>query len=141
MRAIEREHQTEILVVHANPERVTALIDTMRGVGQKLVVARTAREAIMQLERGAERVRMAIVAPVVGSSRARDIVKLISLRFPHVDCVTLSRGGAARVVRAIRNAGRADTPVGTVSEESSPWSRSRLHKVMSQHELTLVTTA
>jgi hypothetical protein len=147
MRSIERENQTEILIVHAHPERVTALFDTMRGVGQKLVVARTAREAFSQLERGAERVRMAIVAPVVGSSRARDIVKLIALRFPHVNCVTLSRGGAARVVRAIRSATREPSavPVADMQEvatpESSAWSLSRLRKVISQHELTLVTTA
>jgi hypothetical protein len=140
MRSIERENQTEILVVHAHPERVTALFDSMRGVGQKLVVARTAREAFVQLERSAERVRMAIVAPVVGSSRACDIVKLISLRFPHINCVTLSRGGTARVVRAIRNARRADIPEPNTAEESSPWSLSRLRKVMSQHELTLVTS-
>ena len=140
MRSIEREHQIEILVVHANPERVTALFDSMRGVGQKLVVARTAREAILQLERAGERMRMAIVAPVVGSSRARDIVKLISLRFPHVNCVTLSRGGAARVVRAIRNARRVDSPESNTAKESSPWSLSRLRKVISQHELALVTT-
>lgn len=140
MRSIEREHQTEILVVHAHPERVTALFDSMRGVGQKLVVARTAREALSQLEKSSERVRMAIVAPVVGSSRARDIVKLISLRFPHVNCVTLSRGGAARVVRAIRNARRADLPESSPVKESSPWSLSRLRKVISPHELTLLTT-
>ncbi|HTU60174.1 MAG TPA: PilZ domain-containing protein [Polyangiales bacterium] len=140
MRSIEREHQIEILVVHANPERVTALFDSMRGVGQKLVVARTAREAILQLERAGERMRMAIVAPVVGSSRARDIVKLISLRFPHVNCVTLSRGGAARVVRAIRNANRVDSPESNTAKESSAWSLSRLRKVIRKHELTLVTT-
>jgi len=140
MRSIEREQQIEILVVHGNPERVTALFDSMRGVGQKLVVARTAREAILQLERAGERMRMAIVAPVVGSSRARDIVKLISLRFPHVNCVTLSRGGAARVVRAIRNARRVDSPESTTPKESSAWSLSRLRKVIGQHELTLVTT-
>jgi hypothetical protein len=149
MRSIERENQTEILIVHAHPERVTALFDSMRGVGQKLVVARTAREAFLKLERSAERVRMAIVAPVVGSSRARDIVKLIGLRFPHVSCVTLSRGGAARVVRAIRSARSTDVPEQAVvpenvqedAEASSPWSLSRLRKVISQHELTLVTTA
>jgi hypothetical protein len=140
MRSIEREHQMEILVVHANPERVTALFDSMRGVGQKLVVARTARDAILQLERSGKRMCMAIVAPVVGSSRARDIVKLISLRFPHVSCVTLSRGGAARVVRAIRNARRAEPEV-TTATESSPWSLSRLRKVISPYELSLVTTA
>lgn len=139
MRSIEREHQTEILIVHGNPERVTALFDSMRGVGQKLVVARTARDAIVQLERGGERVRMAIVAPVVGSSRARDIVKLIGLRFPHVNCVTLSRGGAARVVRAIRSA--RQTEVREAVQETSPWSLSRLRKVISQHELSLVTSA
>lgn len=140
MRSIEREHQIEILVVHAHPERVTALFDSMRGVGQKLVVARTAREAILQLERGGERMRMAIVAPVVGSSRARDIVKLISLRFPHVNCVTLSRGGAARVVRAIRNARHTDSPESNTAKDNSAWSLSRLRKVISQHELALVTT-
>jgi len=140
MRSIEREQQIEILVVHGNPERVTALFDSMRGVGQKLVVARTAREAILQLERAGERMRMAIVAPVVGSSRARDIVKLISLRFPHVSCVTLSRGGAARVVREIRNARRVDSPESTTLKEISAWSLSRLRKVVSQYELTSVTT-
>ena len=141
MRSIERERQTEILVVHAHPERVTALFDSMRDVGQKLVVARTARDAFVKLSRDAERVRMAIVAPVVGSSRASDIVKLISLRFPHINCVTLSRGGAARVVRAIRNARRADPPDAYLTEENSPWSLARLRKVIRQHELTLVTSA
>jgi hypothetical protein len=135
MRSIEREHQSEILVVHAHPERVTTLFDTMRGVGQKIVVARTARDALVQLEHGAERVRLAIVAPIVGSSRARDIVKLIALRFPHVNCVTLSRGGAARVVRAIRSAHQGEIP-----KEASPWSLSRLRKVISQHQLTLVSS-
>jgi len=153
MRSIEHEHQTEILVVHAQPERVTALLDSMRDVGQKLVVARTAREAVLQLERGSERVRIAIVAPVVGSSRARDIVKLISLRFPHINCVTLSRGDAARLVRAIRSARCLEAPENTgnqeanqeanqeVNQESSAWSLSRLRKVIGPHELTSVTTA
>lgn len=141
MRSIEREQQTQILVVHSNPERVTALFDSMRGVGQKLVVARTARDAISLLERGAEQVRMAIIAPVVGSSRARDIANVISLRFPHVNCVTLSRGGAARVVRAIRSARRTETIESVAPKESSAWSLSRLRKVISQHQLTLVTTA
>jgi hypothetical protein len=145
MRSIEREHQTEILVVHAHPERVTALFDSMRGVGQKLVVARTAREALSLLERSSERVRMAIVAPVVGSSRARDIVKLIALRFPHVNCVTLSRGGITRVVRAIHSARRFETQEQVVAKENvvkeaSPWSLSRLRKVIAQHDLTLLTT-
>jgi hypothetical protein len=151
MRSIERENQSEILVVHAHPERVTALFDSMRDVGQKLVLARTARDAISLLELGSERVRIAIVAPVVGSSRARDIVKLIALRFPHVNTVTLSRGGAARVVRAIRSARRSDA-LGVEAEnentvvkenlakEASPWSLSRLRKVITQHDLRLMTT-
>lgn len=146
MRSIEREHQTEILIVHAHPERVASLFDSMRDVGQKLVVARTARDAISLLERGSERVRIVIVAPVVGSSRARDIVKLIALRFPHINTVTLSRGGAARVARAIRSARHDDNALENtvvkenVAKEASPWSLSRLRKVITQHDLTLITT-
>lgn len=140
MRSIELEQQTEILIVHSQPERVTALFDTMRGVGQKLVVARTARDALVQLERSADRVRMAIVAPIVGSSRARDIVKLIALRFPHVNCVTLSRGGTERLVQAIRSARQFDSSLDGI-QESSPWSLSRLRKVIHQHQLGLVSSA
>ena len=59
MRSIEREQRSEILVVHANPERVLTLFDSIRAVGQATVVARTPREAREILEYGAERVRMA----------------------------------------------------------------------------------
>jgi hypothetical protein len=54
-----------------------------------------------------------------------------------VNCVTLSRGGAARVVREIRNARRTDN---VAPKESSAWSLTRLRKVIGQHELTLITT-
>jgi hypothetical protein len=132
MRSIEREQRSEILVVHANPERVAPLFESIRAVGQTTVVARTPRDALEILENGAERVRMAIVAPVVGTSTARDIVKLILRRFPHVNCVLLSRGGAGRLTRAIRS---------TLPKESSPWSMSRLRKVISKHELIMVSSA
>jgi len=132
MRSIEREQRSEILVVHANPERVQPLFDSIRAVGQTTVVARTPRDAMEILETGAERVRMAIIAPVVGTSAARDIVKLILRRFPHVNCVLLSRGGAGRLTRAIRS---------TLPKESSPWSLSRLRKVISKHELIMVSSA
>jgi len=132
MRSIEREQRSEILVVHANPERVQALFDSIRAVGQTTVVARTPRDALEILETGSERVRLAIVAPVVGTSNARDIVKLILRRFPHVNCVLLSRGGAGRLTRAIR---------GAIPKASSPWSLSRLRKVISKHELIMVSSA
>jgi len=132
MRSIEREQRSEILVVHANPERVQPLFDSIRAIGQTTVIARTPRDAMEILETGAERVRMAIVAPVVGTSTARDIVKLILRRFPHVNCVLLSRGGAGRLTRAIR---------GALPKESSPWSMSRLRKVISKHELIMVSSA
>jgi hypothetical protein len=135
MRSIEREQQTEILMVHAHPERVTPLFDTMRAIGQSIVLARTPREALEILERGAERVRLAIVAPVVGASNSRDIVKLIMRRFPHVNCVMLSRGGAGRLVRAIRSA---------VPEEDrdshSAWSLTHLRKVIGKHELIMMSS-
>jgi hypothetical protein len=132
MRSIEREQRSEILVVHANPERVQPLFDSIRAVGQTTVVARTPRDAMEILETGAERVRMAIIAPVVGTSNARDIVKLILRRFPHVNCVLLSRGGAGRLTRAIR---------GAIPKEASPWSLSRLRKVIGKHELIMVSSA
>jgi hypothetical protein len=132
MRSIEREQRTEILVVHAHPERVTTLFDTMRDVGQSTVTARTPRDAMEILEGTAERIRMAIVAPMVGTSNARDIVKLILRRFPHVHCVLLSRGGVDRLVSAIRSAKPA---------EESPWSLNRLRKVISKHEVIMVSSA
>src|ERR1700754_80688 len=104
MCSTEREQRSKILIVHARPERVTPLFDTMRAVGQSTLLARTPRDAMEILETNAERVRMAIVAPIVGTSSARDIVKLILRRFPHVNCVLLSRGSAGRLVRAIRDA-------------------------------------
>jgi hypothetical protein len=132
MRSIEREQRTEILIVHAHPERVTPLFDTMRAVGQSTLLARTPRDAMDILESSAERIRMAIIAPVVGTSNARDIVKLILRRFPHVNCVLLSRGGAVRLTRAIR---------GALLKEHSPWSLSRLRKVIGKHELIMVSSA
>jgi hypothetical protein len=132
MRSIEREQRSEILIVHAHPERVTPLFDSMREVGQSTIVARTPRDAMSILETAAERVRMAIVAPIVGASSARDIVKLILRRYPHVHCVMLSRGGVERLVHAIRSA--------TPSEES-PWSLMRLRKVIAKHEVIMVSSA
>jgi hypothetical protein len=132
MRSIEREQRSEILVVHAHPERVTQLFDTMRDVGQSIISARTPRDAFAILEGAAERIRMAIVAPVVGTSNAKDIVKLILRRFPHVHCVLLSRGGADRLVRAIRNA---------APEVQSPWSMPRLRKVIAKHEVIMVSSS
>ncbi|MET0388422.1 MAG: PilZ domain-containing protein [Polyangiales bacterium] len=136
MRSIEREQRHEVLIVHAHPERVTPLFDSMREVGQTTVLARTPREALEVLERGSERVRLAIVAPVVGTSNARDIVKLIMRRFPKVNCVLLSRGGAGRLVRAIRSAAPAER-----RGHLAPWSLTRLRKVISKHELIMVTQA
>jgi hypothetical protein len=138
MRSIEREQQSEVLIVHAHPERVTPLFDTMRAVGQSIVLARTPRAAMDILEQGPERVRLAIIAPVVGSSTARDIVKLIMRRFPHVHCVMLSRGGAGRVVRAIRSALPRDNPD---TRQRSPWSLTRLRKVIGKHELIMNSSA
>ena len=89
MRSIERDQQSEVLVVHAHPERVTPLLDSIREVGQSVCSARTPRDAMDVLERTADRIHLAIVAPVVGMSSARDIVKLIRLRYPHVKCVVL----------------------------------------------------
>jgi hypothetical protein len=132
MRSIERDQRTEILVVHAHPERVTPLLDTIRDVGQCVVSARTPRDALAVLESGADRIHMAIIAPVVGTSTARDIVKLILRRFPHVHCVLLSRGGAERLTRAIRSA---------APQEVSPWSLSRLRRVISKHEVIMVASA
>jgi hypothetical protein len=132
MRTIEREQRNEILVVHAHPERVTQLFDSMREVGQSIISARTPRDAYSILETAAERIRMAIVAPVVGTSHAKDIVKLILRRFPHVHCVLLSRGGADRLVRAIRNAS---------PEEQLPWSMPRLRKVIAKHEVIMVSSS
>jgi hypothetical protein len=132
MRSIEREQKSEILIVHSHPERVTHLFDTMRDVGQSIVAARTPRDAFSILEGAAERIRMAIVAPVVGTSSARDIVKSILRRFPHVHCVLLSRGGAERLVKAIRSA---------APEEQSPWSLPRLRKVIAKHEVIMVSSA
>jgi hypothetical protein len=132
MRSIEREQRSEILIVHAHPERVTPLFDTMRAVGQSTLLARTPRDAMEILETNAERVRMAIVAPIVGTSSARDIVKLILRRFPHVNCVLLSRGGATRLVRAIRS---------RLAKEDSPWSLARLRKVIGKHEVIMVSSA
>jgi len=132
MRSIERDQQSEILVVHAEPERVTHLLDSIREIGQCVVSARTPRDAISVLDTSADRIHMAIVAPVVGTSSARDIVKLILRRFPHVHCVLLSRGGAERLTRAIRSA---------KPEEVSPWTLSRLRRVISKHEVIMVASA
>jgi hypothetical protein len=132
MRSIERDQQGEILVVHAQPERVTQLLESIRGIGQCVVSARTPRDAMAVLETSADRIHMAIIAPVVGTSSARDIVKLILRRFPHVHCVMLSRGGAERLTRAIRGA----KPV-----EVSPWTLSRLRRVIGKHEVIMVASA
>jgi hypothetical protein len=133
MRSIERDQQGEVLLVHAQPERVSQLLDTIHDVGQRVVSARTPREAFSILESDAERIHMAIVAPVVGTSTARDIVKSILRRFPHVQCVLLSRGGAERLTRAIRSS--------TPEDLTSPWSLSRLRRVISKHELIMVASA
>ncbi|HKU45233.1 MAG TPA: PilZ domain-containing protein [Polyangiales bacterium] len=132
MRSIERDQQSEILVVHAHPERVDPLLETIKEVGQSVVAARTPRDALAILESGADRIHMAIIAPVVGTSTARDIVKLILRRFPHVHCVMLSRGGAERLTRAIKSAS---------PEDVSPWSLSRLRRVISKHEVIMVASA
>jgi hypothetical protein len=132
MRSIEREQQSDILIVHEHPERVAPLFDTMRAVGQSTVLARTSREALDILEDGAERVHLAIVAPFVGMNSARDIVKLILRRFPHVQCVLLSRGGAGRLVRAIRGS--------TFPKEKLPWTLTRLRSVIGKHEVIMGTT-
>jgi hypothetical protein len=132
IRSIEHDQQSEVLVVHAQPECVTPLLDTIRGAGQSVISARTPRDAMEILEGEAERIHMVFVAPVVGTSRARDIVKLILRRFPHIQCVLLSRGGAERLTRAIRNA----TP-----EQDSVWSLKRLRRVISKHEVIMVASA
>ncbi len=114
----------EVLVVHAHPERENLLFDAMRRVGHRIVAARTARDAVSILEHATERIRIAFVADVVGTSRARDIVKLIVRRFPHVQCVPMSTSGAQRLLGAIRKATpKHNGPLG-------PWSLSRLHKVV-----------
>lgn len=132
MRTIEREQRGEVLVVDANPERLTPLLDSIRDVGQGVVSARTPRDAMSLLECAAERIHLAIIAPIVGTSRARDIIKLILRRFPHVHCVMLSRGGAERLSRAIRSAR---------PEKVSPWSLSHLRRVIGRHELIMVASA
>ncbi len=132
MRTIEHDQQSEILVVHAHPERVNPLLESIREVGQCVVSARTPRDALAVLESEAERIHMAIVAPVVGTSSARDIVKLILRRFPHIQCVLLSRGGAERLTRAIKSA---------LPDDISPWSVSRLRRVISRHEVIMVASA
>jgi hypothetical protein len=132
MRSLERDQQSEVLVVHAQPERVSTLLDSIRQVGQSVRSARTPRDAMEVLETGAERIHLAIVAPVVGTSSARDIVKLILRRFPHVQCVLLSRGGAERLTRAIRNA---------KPDDLSPWSLTRLRRVIARHEVIMVASA
>lgn len=130
IRSLEHEPPGEILVVHAHPERENMLFDTMRGLGHRLVPARTARDAVSVLEAEAQRIRMAFVSPVVGSSRSRDILKLISRRFPHVHCVMMSRNGAQRLVRALREA----SPM-----REGPWSLARLRKVVASQEHELAT--
>jgi CheY-like chemotaxis protein len=132
IRSIERDQQGEVLVVHADPERVTQLLDSIRETGQSVVAARTPRDAMSVLETSADRIHMAIIAPVVGTSTARDIVKLILRRFPHVHCVMLSRGGAERLTKAIKNAR---------PEDISPWSLSRLRRVIGKHEVIMVASA
>jgi hypothetical protein len=132
MRSIEGDQQSEVLVVHAQPERVEPLLDSIRDVGQSIRSARTPRDAMEVLENGAARIHMAIVAPVVGTSTARDIVKLILRRFPHVHCVLLSKGGAERLTRAIRTAKPDDV---------SPWSLSRLRRIIGRHEVIMVASA
>jgi hypothetical protein len=94
-----------VLVVHAEPELEPAVIDTVRGFGHRVVAARTARDALVILERAAEQIRVALVADVVGTSRARDIVKLIVTRFPHVQCVRMTQQGAHRLLGALRKVG------------------------------------
>jgi hypothetical protein len=84
------------------------------------------------LESAADRIHMAIIAPIVGTSTARDIVKLILRRFPHVHCVMLSRGGAERLTKAIKNA---------QPDEFSPWSLKRLRRVIGRHEVIMVASA
>jgi hypothetical protein len=132
MRSIEREQRSEVLVVHAQPERVTQLLDSIRAIGQCVVSARTPRDAMSVLESAADRIHMAIIAPIVGTSTARDIVKLILRRFPHVHCVMLSRGGAERLTKAIKNA---------QPDEFSPWSLKRLRRVIGRHEVIMVASA
>jgi hypothetical protein len=132
IRSIERDQQGEVLVVHADPDRVTQLLDSIRETGQSVVSARTPRDAMNVLETSADRIHMAIIAPVVGTSTARDIVKLILRRFPHVHCVMLSRGGAERLTKAIKSAR---------PEEISPWSLSRLRRVIGRHEVIMVASA
>jgi hypothetical protein len=132
IRSIERDQQGEVLVVHADPDRVTQLLDSIRETGQSVVSARTPRDAMSVLETSADRIHMAIIAPVVGTSTARDIVKLILRRFPHVHCVMLSRGGAERLTKALKSAR---------PEDISPWSLSRLRRVIGKHEVIMVASA
>jgi hypothetical protein len=131
MRSIEREQRGDILVVDAHPERLARLFDTIRSVGQRIVAARTARDAMHTLEHAAHHIRLAIIAPIVGTSQARDIVKAILRSFPHVQCVLLGRGSTERLVHAIRS---------EVSRAPSPWNLSRLRKVIAANEVVVKTS-
>ncbi len=128
VRALEEDHGEHVLVVHSHPEEVRPLLEKLHHEGQRIVAARTARDALAILERAAEQIRVAFVAPVVGTSRAHDIMKLILRRFPQVDCVLLSRAGAQRLGNALRKLS---------PDRRNPMSLSRLRKALSvQQALT-----
>lgn len=118
------ETHGDVLVVHSHPDRERALLGRVRELGHRLRFARTAREAVSVLERATERIRVALVADVVGTSRARDIMKLILRQFPHVQCFPMGRYAAEHLLAGAAGKSAAR---GTAREESA-WSLSRLHK-------------
>ena len=127
MRTIEREQHSEILIVHEQPERLERLLVAMRAIGQSIVIARTPSDAIEILESGV-RIDLAIVAPALGESSARKLVRSVLRRFPHVQCVMLSPGSVGRLVHAIRASGVYDR---------LPWTLTHLREVIGRHELIM----
>lgn len=128
MRTIEREHHSEILIIHDHPERLERLLVTMQAIGQRIVLARTAHEALALLESGTTCIDLAIVAPVLGQRSVRDLVRMLLQRFPHVPCVLLSAGGVGRLVHAIQTS-RFDARL--------PWTAAHLREVIGRHELIM----
>jgi DNA-binding NtrC family response regulator len=127
MRTLEDGAYGDVLIVHSQPEQERTLVDAIRGLGHRVLIARTARETLSVLDEDGPRVHIALVSPVIGRSRARDVMRLIVNRTPHVRCMPLSHHGAQALLGAIRHG------------SGEAWSLSRLHKVAETQEESLAT--
>ena len=130
MRTIEDGAFGDVLVVHSNPEQEGTLLDAIAALGHRVLIAHTARETLTVLEEAGRRIHLALVSPVIGRSRACDVMRLIFTRAQHVRCLPLSQSSIQALLGAIRR-GMGETALGT----QPVWGTGRLRKASGELEL------